>query len=1118
MNRLVGKKERHILWLLVACGVVSVMVVRLVAQVSPNSTATGAVPDRIQFNRDIRPILSDKCFKCHGPGTQLATLRFDQEDGAKKELRGGRFAIVPGDTEKSLMIARVTATNPAVRMPRGQGGAEGEPLTVRQIALIKKWIEQGAVWEKHWAFIPPIQPSVPVVKDAGWVREPIDAFVLQRLENEGWKPSPEADRPTLLRRVTLDLTGLPPTESEVAAFLADKSSTAYEKVVDRLLQSPRYGERMAFPWLEAARYADSNGYQTDGERFMWRWRDWVIGAFNQNMRFDQFTIEQIAGDLLPNATLEQRLATAFNRNHRGNSEGGIIPEEYQTEYVFDRVDTVGTVFMGLSVGCAKCHSHKYDPISQKDYYQLRAYFDNVPEFGKFRRVGNSPPYIEAPTADQLAKVKALEDHLVAAADGWTKLQPEIALAQEAWELSLRRSKPITGGPSRGLVAYYSFDNDLNAQVIVEAKKTATPPRPDGSTNIQLAAAATNAQNVTTPTLVAGVLGRAASFDGKSVVQSDADVAGFTVHSAGSDHVVAPNASSTPSNTTVTYDDGHTFAVWLYPSAPTGSIITRDQDIPEPNGYGFKLKNGKLAYDYVTKWADEGIQVETEQAIGLNEWHHVAVTYGGSRWADSVKIYVDGREMPLKVLYNDLNDPAGPKREPLRIGAGGGPDNRFHGSLDEVRVYDRALSAQEVGMLANRAPVSEIVAIPRSKRTQSQADTIREYFLEHGALAKIQQARARLLKAQEQRDSFRKEQIPTVMVMQEMSPPRVSHLLIRGQYDRPGEAVAPAIPPALMATTTVFEPNRLGLAKWLVDSANPLTARVTVNRFWQQYFGIGLVKTPEDFGSQGELPSHPELLDWLATEFVRTGWNVKAIQKTIVMSAAYRQASNATDEATERDPDNRLLSHGPNIRLSAEIIRDQALAIAGLLTEKTGGPSVKPYQPGGLWDEVGLGATYIQDHGPSLYRRSLYTFWKRTVPPPTMANFDASARESCVVRPAVTNTPLQALDLMNNVTYVEAARVLAQRMMNHGGATPPERIAFGFKLATAHQPSPAENSVLLDSFRYALQRFSANPDAAQKFVSATGEAPRDEKLNVSELAAYTHVASLLLNMNRVVVKG
>jgi hypothetical protein len=1100
------------------CALLGITVIRMAAQSAPASAAADApLPDKIEFNRDIRPILSDKCFKCHGPGTQFATLRFDLEDGAKHELTGGRHAIVPGDPASSQMIVRVTATNPQIRMPRGPSGA-GDPLSPREISLLTRWIEQGAPWQNHWSFTPPTRPAVPVVKDAKWVRNPIDAFVLKRLEREGLKPSPEADKPTLLRRVTLDVTGLPPTAAELSAFVADKSPNAYEKVVDRLLQSPRYGERMAFPWLEASRYADSNGYQTDGERFMWRWRDWVIDAFNKNKPYDQFTVEQIAGDLLPNATLDQKIASGFNRNHRGNSEGGIIPEEYETEYLFDRVDTTGTVFLGLSIGCAKCHSHKYDPISQKEYYQLFAYFNNVPEFGKFRRVGNSAPYMEAPTADQLPKIKELDQQLAAAKDAWTKLQPEVARAQKEWESSLSGSKAIIGGPSRGLVAYYSFDADLKPEVFVEAPKLAGDGARTRRRRIVPDAGAIKPEDRVDPALVPGVFGQAASFDGKSLVQNDGDLAGFTVHGSGDPpDPGVPKAESTSSDATVTYDDGHTFAAWIYPTAPTGSIITRDENIAEPNGYGFKLRDGKLAYDYVTKWADESIQVETEQTIGLNRWHHVALTYGGSRWADSVKIYVDGQEAKLKILFNDENGYGGPKREPLRIGAGGGPENRFHGSIDEVRVYNRGLSADEVGMLANVTPVNEIAAIPEAKRTPAQANTVREYFLEHGAPATIQQTRTQLFDAQARRDSFHRDVIPTVMVMQEMSPPRETHLLVRGQYDKPGEVVTPKIPAALMTTKTTYPPNRLGLAKWLVDPANPLMSRVTVNRFWQQYFGIGIVKSAEDFGSQGEAPSHPELLDWLATEFMRTGWNVKALQKTIVMSATYRQASNANDDLLERDPQNRLLSHGPNVRLSAEIVRDQALAAAGLLTHKVGGPSVKPYQPDGLWSEIGGGAAYIQDHGPDLYRRSVYTFWKRTVPPPTMANFDASARESCVVRPGSTNTPLQALDLMNNVTYVEAARVLAQRMMKEGGATPAERIAFGYKVVTMRKPTEAENSVLLDSFRYGLDMFQTDAASAQKFVSNTGEAPLEQSLDVSQLAAYTNVASLILNLNRTVMK-
>ena len=1073
------------------------------------------LPATIEFNRDIRPILSDKCFQCHGPASQQATLRLDLEDGARHALSGGRFAIVPGDPANSQMIKRITATNPAIRMPRAQGGAAaGEPLSERQIALLTRWIEQGATWQKHWSFIPPKRPELPkVLKDAKWVRNPIDAFVLERLEREGLKPSAEADRTTLLRRVSLDLTGLPPSPAEVDAFLADKSANAYEKVVDRLLQSPQYGERMAFPWLDAARYADSNGYQTDGERFMWRWRDWVINAFNRNMPYDQFTIEQLAGDLLPNATLDQKIASGFNRNHRGNSEGGIVPEEYAVEYVVDRVDTTSTVFLGLTIGCARCHNHRFDPITQKEFYQLFAYFNNVPEHGKFRRVGNSPPYIAAPLPAQQVQLKRLDDQLAAASAAYAKLQPDLVRAQREWERSLDTSKPLPWAPARGLVAHFSFDSDLTPQVAIvqDAKGSRSPvyaPRGDAQNEKRSAARMRDAP----PDLLPGRLGQSASFDGKSFVQFGGDIAGFDSYGAG-------RGALGENDPTVTYDDAYTMAAWIYPTAPSGAIVTRDEDIFEPNGHGLNLRDGKIEYDYVTKWVDEGIRLRTEKTVSLNQWHHVALTYTGSRWASGVKIYIDGEDQELEILLDDFNSQGAVKREPLRIGAGGGPENRFHGRIDDVRIYKRALSPAEAGILADLTPVTAIAAMADDKRTTAQADKIRDYFIENALPASIAEARARLTDAQAKRDAFY-QSLPTVMVMEEMPAPRETHLLIRGMYDKPGEVVTPMLPAMLVsppnASPNVYPANRLGLSRWLVDPSNPLMARVTMNRFWQMYFGTGIVKTAEDFGSQGEPPSHPELLDWLATEFVRTGWDVRALQKIIVMSATYRQSSRLTPELLARDPDNRLLARGPSMRLSADIVRDQALAIAGLLVNKIGGASVRPYQPEGLWNEIGGGGAYVQDHGDKLYRRSLYTFWRRTIPPPSMANFDASAREYHIVRPVITNTPLQALDLMNDVAYVEAARVFAQRVMKEGGKTPSERIAYAFRVATARFPKPAESTILLDAFRQNLDQFKSKPDAALKYVSQ-GEYPRDAGLDIGELAAYTSVTSLILNLNETMTK-
>jgi hypothetical protein len=1000
-------------------------------------SASGLLAADVEFNRDIRPILSDKCYACHGPdkAQRKTKLRFDNESGATQDL-GGRFAIVPGDTAKSEIIRRITAENPAMRMPPVYSPYR---LSEAEIGMIRRWIEQGAKWEKHWAFIPPKRAPVPEVQDRAQVRNPIDNFVFARLERDGLKPSPEADRTRLIRRVTLDLTGLPPTPAEVDAFLNDSSTDAYEKVVDRLLKSPRYGERMATPWLDAARYADTNGYQTDGERFMWRWRDWVIDAFNKNMPFDRFTVDQIAGDMLPGATLDQKIASGFNRNHRGNGEGGIIPQEYAVEYVVDRVDTTATVWMGATLGCARCHDHKYDPFTQKEFYQVFAYFNNIPEKGKAWKYGNSPPLIPAPTPPQQQELAALEQRLKAAETAFDALQPELERSRRAWETDGARTAPVDWTITRNLIA----QRRLMAATV---------------------------------------------FDGKRSVDVG-DVAKFGFY------------------------DRFTLSAWIRPAAPTGAIISRAQDDAEGEGYGLYLKDGKLHVNLIKRWLDDALRVETEGAVELNEWHHVLMTYDGSRVADGIKIYVDGAPQKIKINLDELNQSFDTK-EPLRIGAGAGPENRFRGEIREARVYDIALTAAEAAVAATATPVGEIAKIAQEKRTRAEADKLALYYLERQASAEIRDAWQQLFELKKQRQRLI-ESFPTVMVMQERPQPRDTFVLIRGAYDRPGDKVSPGVPSVLPPLPAGAPNNRLGLAKWLVDPSNPLTARVAVNRFWQMYFGVGLVKTVEDFGSQGEWPLNQPLLDFLATEFMRTGWDVKAMQKLIVTSATYRQSSKVTPELLQKDPENRLLARGPRFRIPAQMVRDQALAVSGLLVEKIGGPSVKPYQPAGLWKELS-DEDYKQDKGENLYRRSLYTFWKRTSPPPSMATFDAAGREACTVRESRTNTPLQALDLMNDVTYVEASRALAQRMMREGGATAAERIAFAFRLATARLPRSKEAEILLNSFQHFVDTYKTNPPAAAKLLSE-GESPLDSSFDPPELAAYTGVASLILNLDETVTK-
>jgi hypothetical protein len=772
---------------------------------------------------------------------------------------------------------------------------------------------------------------------------------------------------------------------------------------------------MAARWLDAARYADTNGYQYDGERYMWRWRDWVIEAFHRNQPFDQFVLEQVAGDMLPNATLDQKIATGFNRNHRANTEDGIVPEEYAVEYVVDRVETASAVFLGLTLGCARCHSHKYDPVSQKEFYQVFAYFNNVPELGRAMKYGNSPPLVAAPTREQQVRLAEL-NRRIAEVDALLK------------------------GRDRGPV-----------------------PDPDASW-----------------WPVSGLVHEFAGgeFDGNQAFDAG-DVARFDI------------------------DDRYTLSAWV---AGEGAVFSKMADNPRGRGYGVYIEKGRVHVHVTSNYADDAIRMESEETLEPGRRYHLTVTYSGSRMAEGVHVYLDGRRAAMKVLLDTLYRPfrnAGRVfSEKFRIGGGGGPERRFRGRIEQVRVWDRVLHEDEIAAMAGR---------PESREAR-----LRWYFLDRLAPPAVREAWRKRLALEREREALERT-FPTVMVMAESNPPKETRLLVRGAYDKPADKVEPGVPAVLPPLPPGAPNDRLGFAKWLIDPSNPLLARVTVNRFWQMYFGTGLVKTTEDFGSQGEWPSHPELLDWLATEFIRTGWDVKAMQKLIVTSATYRQSSRVTPELLQRDPENRLLARGPRVRLPAEMVRDQALAAAGLLVEKIGGPSVKPYQPEGLWKETNMqDMDYVQSRGPDLYRRGLYTFWKRTIAPPMMLNFDAANREACVVREHRTNTPLQALNLMNDVTFVEAARFIGQRMMKEGGATPADRLRYGFRLVLARPPSAAEEQVLLDNLRYHLDYFASDERRAQGILRV-GDSPADPALAARELAAYASVASLVLNLDEAVTK-
>ncbi len=975
----------------------------------------------------------------------MSPLRLDMEEGAFAPLAGGGFAIVRGKPEESELVRRVEATEAARRMPPEAMGHA--PLSPAEIAKLRNWVQEGAPWSGHWAFEPPRRPTDEGARSDGRRLNPVDRFVLERLRDGNIEPSPPAQRATLLRRVTLDLTGLPPTPAEVHGFLADDSPAAYERVVERLLASPRFGERMAFRWLEAARYADTNGYQNDRPRDMWRWRDWVIEAFNGNMPFDQFTVEQLAGDLLPDPTLSQLVATGFNRNHRGNAENGTDPDEYQVEYAVDRLETTATVWLGLTMGCARCHDHKYDPVSQKEFYQFYAYFNNVSDRGRYYKYGNTPPILHAPTLEQQARLDAIDQRIERLETEFENRETEIEEAVAGPALP-----PGIGqwAYSDRLVARRTFDEAGSAEE--------------------------------------GRSGRAARLDGRRYF-SLGDIADYDFY------------------------DPFTLSAWIRAENGTGGIVARYM-ADGPKGYGLFLVDGRLQLRLDTASISDRTRVESEEAIPLGEWTHVAGTYDGTRNTDGMRLYVNGRRAAAKSLIDEsLN--ATKVDEPLRIGYGPQPGDRFRGLIDDVRVYSRALSAEDAAMVAVAETAAEISVMPRASRTAAQRRKLRRAFLELAAPEGLAVSWSELRGLLLEREDF-VASLPTVMVMEERADLRPTHILFRGSFDAPRDRVDPGLPAALPPMPAGEPNNRLGLARWLTDPSHPLTARVTVNRFWQMLFGSGIVATVEDFGSQGAAPTHPELLDWLAWEFVASGWDVKGLLRTIATSATYRQASKVTAEALERDPGNVLLARATRQRLPAESIRDQALAIAGLLSPDSGGPSVKPYQPGGLWKELSNWGAYENDHGDKLYRRSLYTYWKRTLGPPAMLAFDAAPRETCVVREVRTNTPIQALNLMNDPTYSEAARLYAERMLREGGETDEQRLEYGFLLATARPSSSQESGILRSSLYRYRDRYKTKPEDAERYL-ATGEHPRDDSLETTELAAYTAVASMLLNLDETITR-
>ncbi|MEW6302422.1 MAG: PSD1 and planctomycete cytochrome C domain-containing protein [Verrucomicrobiota bacterium] len=1013
--------------------------------------ARAAAPT-VNFTRDIRPILSDKCFACHGPDEKKrkADLRLDVKTEAFRDL-GGYHAIVPGKPAQSELLKRITTKNEDDVMPPPKSGKSLKP---EEVALFKRWIEQGAKWEEHWAFVPPEKPALPKVKDAKWPRSPMDQFILARLDKERLKPSPEADKETLIRRVTFDLTGLPPTPKEIDEFLADTTEGAYERVVDRLLKSPRYGEHMARYWLDAARYGDTHGLHLDNERSMWPYRDWVVRAFNDNLPFDQFTIWQLAGDLLPNATRDQQIASGFNRCNVTTSEGGSINEEFVFRYAVDRAETTAAVWMGLTAGCAVCHDHKFDPISQKDFYSMYAFFNSSADPPMDGNILLTPPILKLPTSEQEKQLAAYDADI---AKVQKKLNEKIETI-EYTDPSTLDPKPAVE-PIDNVWVDDDFPKDSNVQVgtpeWVEGKDAKVH---SGKRALKLSDKAVTQRYV----------------EGLKAPLTLPFKAKIYVH-------VYLDPENPPKAVMLQFNKG----TWSH-RAVWGDIDAIDfgkKDSNERRRIGDLPKAGEWAR---LEFPIAKLGLSTDDAFsGLAFTQHGGTVYWDKAGAAGEKNPAADPVYAMAVWEKQNNGKA-PKDYPKNI----------QDIFKNVKPEDR--KPEHVKALKDYY-VTEVCVT-----TKEQLAPIR------GELKGIRDQRTALDNA-----------IPATLIMRDLEKPREAFVMIRGQYTKPGERVYPNVPAAFAPLKKSEATNRIDLAEWLIDPKHPLTARVTVNRFWQQFLGTGIVKTANDFGSQGQPPSHPQLLDWLATNFIESGWDMKRFVKLIVTSATYRQSSKATAGLLRADPENRLLARGPRFRLDAEVLRDNALFVSGLMDLTIGGKGVKPYQPENIWEPVGFESSntrnYKQDTGSALYRRSLYTFFKRTAPPPSMTTFDAPSREQFCVRRERSNTPLQALLLMNDVQHFEAARALAQRMLAEGGDTDDARLAWGFRIATARFPTKEEKAVLSETLYRQLARYQTNPAAAEKAV-AYGESKPDVTRRPSELAAYTLVANLLLNLDETVSKN
>jgi Protein of unknown function (DUF1553)/Protein of unknown function (DUF1549)/Concanavalin A-like lectin/glucanases superfamily/Planctomycete cytochrome C len=1042
----------------------------VIALLVPMQVVEVSAAEKLAFNRDIRPIFAEYCLACHGPDSlaRQADLRLDDKDSAL-----AKNAVTPADVNRSSIIDRIFSDDPEAIMPPP---STKKVMKASEKEILKAWIAGGAEYEPHWSFIPPVRPTLPEVKDPAWVLNPIDRFVLAKLEQAGLRPAPEADRYTLIRRLSLDLRGLPPTVEEIQSFVDDKSVDAYEKLVSQYLQSERWGEHRAKYWLDAARYADTHGIHFDNFREMWTYRDWVIQAFNHNMPFDQFTVEQLAGDLLPAPTLEQKIATGFNRCNITTNEGGTIPEEYLVHYTRDRTETTAQVWMGLTANCCVCHDHKFDRLPQREFYEMAAFFNNSTQSAMDGNIKDTPPIIPVPSQQDRPR--------------WNELERAIGVVQ-------------TKINERKTAARVAFEGWIKAN---QAK--AAPTIMDQPTMFHLP-------------LGESTDGAHYAYNGQSLKLA------WTGKPTFIDGYVADKALKTSPETTLAFEHVGDFdaqqpfsvSAWIKIAGGnnSGAILARMDDSQDFRGWDLWLEGGKVGSHIIHKWPDNALKAVTQNPLPSDKWVHVNVTYDGTHKAEGLKIFVNGSEQAKTVSANTLTATI-KTSVPLKIGQRNNSSQIRDLQIQDVRLYSVALDGASIGKLAKGTRTQYLLSKSTESRSTDEQNELYDWWLSAEDKEYV------ALKGQSQQLLSEKEAIQArgsiAHVSNERSEPPMAYVLFRGEYDKRREEVKPKTPSLLPAMPENLPRNRLGFAQWLLMPEQPLTSRVTVNRFWQEVFGIGIVKTAGDFGIVGELPSNQPLLDYLAVEFREGGWNVKELFRRMVTSATYRQSAATTKEKLELDPENRLLSRGPRFRMEAEMIRDYGLATSGLLTKRIGGPSAKPYQPAGVWEAVAMIGSntrdYKPDSGENLYRRSLYTFWKRSAPPASMEIFNAPNRETCTVRRERTNTPLQALVTLNDPQFVEAAKVLAEDVWIKASGNQ-DVMLDEIALRILSRPLRAEEKTIIHESLQGLQAFYNTHDAEAKQLVDVGDRKPCGQVPVSDLASWTMLVNELMNLDEVVSK-